>query len=229
MKIMKRWPRIGFAAVLLMSSQLPAAAAERDPRVERWLEKQAAIQAWSAEVVQTRKVATLVRPLSTPGRVWFRQPNEFRWQLGEPARSLAVRSGNLLTIAYPRLRRAELYGSDSSAELDEGWRQALALLEVGFPRDAALFFERYRLLSVQESEGKLRFELEPAATEARRLLSGVAIEVSSAHQLLATELSFPDGSTMRNDFANLEAQSTLPDDLFELDLTGYEVSKPLDR
>ena len=63
--------------------------------LDAWLAQQAQAKTWSADVVQIRKLKSLVRPLESRGRVWFRQPNRFRWQLGEPPRTIAVRTASI--------------------------------------------------------------------------------------------------------------------------------------
>ena len=56
-----------------------------------WMDQQAKIKTWSADVVQIRNLKSLTRPLKSRGQVWFLQPNRFRWQLGDPPRTIAVR------------------------------------------------------------------------------------------------------------------------------------------
>lgn len=206
----------------------PARAVEPHPALEAWLSRQAELRSWSADVVQTRSLETLTRPLETAGRVWFVQPDRFRWQLGEPARTIAVRNAGELLVVYPRLLQAERY--PLSGELDPAWQQALALLEVGFPRDRETFYSRYEPVSSARQGDVWRFELLPAAAEARRLVERVAFEVSATDStLLATELAFADGSSMRNAFSNHRRNPEIDPATFAVDLAGYEVVSPLER
>jgi outer membrane lipoprotein-sorting protein len=216
---------------LAASLTAPAAAADdsADEVLSSWLERQAEIESWTAEVVQTRRLESLVRPLTANGRVWFRQPNRFRWQLGDPPKTIAVRTVDALVILYPRLEQAERYAL--GAELDPAWQQALALLEVGFPQDPELFRAAYGLLGGEQIDRGWRLELQPADADARRLLERIRIELSADDlTLLATELVFPDGSTMRNDFSKHLLNVELDDALFEAEIgAGYTVVNPLDR
>jgi predicted exporter/outer membrane lipoprotein-sorting protein len=218
----------GLFALLLIPGLTVADAAEPKEILDAWLERQAQVKTWSADVTQTRKLKSLTRPLESPGKVWFVHPNRFRWQLGEPPRTIAVRSDNELLVLYPRLEQAERYSLGD--DLDPAWRQALALLEVGFPSDRDEFYAQYEPLSATRKGDVWHLVLRPAAQEARRLIEQVRFEVIAGDYILrATELVFPDGSTMRNEFHEHQLNPELDGRLFEVDLSGFEVSDPLDR
>lgn len=202
------------------------ALGSEDRLLDEWLTRQAAVQTWTAEVVQTRHLASLTRPLRAEGRVWFASPDRFRWQLGDPPHTIAIRKREALLVIYPKLARAERFPLDG--EIDEGWRQALSLLEIGFPRDAGEFRERYELVGAVEEDGRLALALRPRSARARRLVREVRFEIDGRDRLLrATELVFPDGSRMRNDFHAPALEVEVPDERFEEDLTGYEIVEPL--
>lgn len=205
----------------------PLAAQEPREILDAWLEHQATLETWSADVVQTRELAALSRPLEARGKVWFRQPNRFRWQLGDPPRTIAVRERDELVVVYPQLEQAERYALGGG--MDPAWRQALALLEVGFPRDAEGFYAQYRPVSVETEDDRWSVTVEPVAKQALRLIERVRFEVARADfTLLATELHFPGGSVMRNEFSNHRANPELDDALFEAPVEpGYTVSTPL--
>lgn len=206
---------------LLLALALPVGAAEPDEEaLDAWLERQGQIKTWSADVVQTRRLRSLTRALQSRGRVWFVRPNRFRWEIGReqgsPPRTIAVRTGEELLVAYPRLEHVERYRYDE--QQDPGLRQALDLLEVGLPADPQAFHARYELLRGEQSEGVWRFELEPRHEEARRLIERVRLEVATEDsRLLATELVFANGSELRNEFSNHRLDPDLPDDLFAIE------------
>ncbi len=207
----------------------PTAAGATTDLLDKWLERQAQIRAWSADVVQHRKLKSLVHPLTSEGRVWFRQPNQFRWQLGDPPRTIAVRSAEELMVIYPKLRQAERY--PVSGISDPAWKQVLTLLEVGFPSTKEAFYSRYKIVSANQVDKTLHFELQPLASAARRLLEKIRLEVSAQEfHLLATELVFPDGSIMRNQFSQHRLNPSLDDALFRFDIDeDYQVVEPLKR
>src|SRR5262249_13832307 len=89
----------------LYTRNLPAA--EADPLLTSWLNTQTNIQAWSADVIQTRTLKALTQPLIATGHVWFAQPNRFHWELREPTPTIAVRNADEMLVITPRLKRVE--------------------------------------------------------------------------------------------------------------------------
>jgi len=217
-----------FFGCFLSFTEFTVAAEDVNTLLDKWLAKQVTIKTWTADVVQTRKIKSLVRPLESQGRVWFVQPDQFRWQLGDPPRTIAIRTQKELVIAYPRLNQMERYRFDNIT--DPAMRQALALLEVGFPSDPQRFHARYEAVSVKTSKEVLQFELRPKDEQARRLLTKVRLDVSSQDMtLLATEIEFPDGSTMRNVFRHHKLNIEIDQSLFHINTDGYHVVEPLEK
>jgi len=207
---------------------ITAIAEEREvAQLERWLQQQVELQTWSADVKQIRRLKSLTRPLVASGSIRVSQPQRFRWQLGDPPRTIAIGTETGLTIAYPRLKQMERY--DYSDAVNPSLRQVLDLLEVGFPSSESAFHQRYKLLRTESLEARLRFELQPRATEARRFLDTVFIEVSAADlSLQATELIFPDGSLMRNEFSNAQIDPEIEEAEFWLEPgVDWQISEPL--
>jgi outer membrane lipoprotein-sorting protein len=215
--------------LFLISPEVDAGTDSSEEFLNAWLAQQAKVKTWSADVVQIRKLKSLVRPLKSRGQVWFEHPNRFRWQLGDPPRTIAVRKREELLIIYPRLKQVERYSTGD--DIDPSWKQVLSLLEVGFPSDAEAFFAQYELLSTKKTKKSWNFELRPAAEAARRLLDRVWVEASRRDfSLMATELVFPDGSTMRNEFIRRRLNPDLDEALFDFEIDeGYQVVNPLKR
>src|SRR5882724_9758410 len=84
-------------------------ASTLDELLGRWLTAQASIQNLSADFVQTRQLKALVQPLRAEGHLWYVAPDDFRWELGHPVQTIAVRHGEELLLIYPNLKRAERY------------------------------------------------------------------------------------------------------------------------
>lgn len=138
-----------------------------------------------------------------------------------------MRTEDELLVAYPRLKQIERYPIEG--DLDPSWKQVLALLEIGFPSDPRAFYESYEVLSVTSSGESWRLDLRPAAKAARRLIEVLSLDISEAgSELLATELEFPDGSTMRNEFSDRRTNPEIEPLLFELEAgEGWRVVEPL--
>ncbi len=216
------WAWVGFAAGTLTSL-----AAGLDPEVASWLAAQTNIHSWSADFVQTRTLKSLAQPLSSSGHVWFAAPNRFRWELGHPAQTVAVRESEELLVIYPRLKRVEqfpLTGNQTGP-----WRDALALLEAGFPRSAAQLESQYTIASQSVQDGTGRVKLQPKSASARRMIPQIDIEFDTKDfSLRSTQFQFADGSTMRNDFKNPVLNPQVSPETFSPAVPpDYKVVEPL--
>jgi len=217
---------IATLAVLVATAAHAAEAPIGEPAVlQEWLSHAATLKSWSANFTQTRHLQALAQPLTSPGRVWFQAPDRFRWELGQPAQSLVLRDGPDLWLLSPALHRAEFVSLTNAAP--GPLRDALALLDTGFPQDAATFRRQYKLLGVQTnaavgpppSEPTYTFRLQPRAPGANRFLPEMNVIVTVAsYQLAATELRFADGSRLRNDFTAAVQNPELTGGLFRTNL-----------
>ncbi|MEW6304611.1 MAG: outer membrane lipoprotein carrier protein LolA [Verrucomicrobiota bacterium] len=197
--------------LFLAASSLPAA--DTNAVLTAWLNAQTNIQSWSAEFTQTRTLKALTEPLTARGRVWFVAPNRFRWELGDPAETIAVRQAEQMLVIYPKLKRAEKYPLTGDAP--GRWRDTLALLEAGFPRHRTDLDSRFRLTALAESADAWELTLQPKSASARRLMPQIKIAFAKTdYALRATELTFTDGSTMRNDFVKPVLNLKIDDTLF---------------
>ena len=141
-------------------------------------------------------------------------PNEFRWELGQPAQTIALRHGDEMFVIYPRLKRAERYplGAGTPAE----WRDTMSLLQAGFPHDRKEFEAQFQILSLTETNGAWQLSLQPKSVFARRMMPELRIGLATNDfSLASTELVFVDGSRMRNDFTNAVLNPALDEKLFE--------------
>jgi len=218
-----------FMMILISSAEAGIDTDSSREFLNAWMDQQAKIKTWSADVVQIRNLKSLTRPLKSRGQVWFLQPNRFRWQLGDPPRTIAVRRNDELLIIYPRLKQIERFAGGE--DIDPAWKQVLALLELGFPSDSETFFSRYELVRTTRLKKSWKFELRPAAEVARKLLDRVMVQISTHDfTLLATELIFPDGSTMKNQFIHRRLNPDLDEGLFDFEIEeGYTVVDPLQK
>lgn len=204
-------------AIWLCSVATLSAQNEGDPVLSAWLDAHRNLKTWSAEVVQTRHLAALAQPLVSTGRVWYSQPGLFRWELGEPPETIAIRSTNELLLVYPSLNRAERY----PLERDRGGplRDTLTLMEAGFPKDEATLRRRYRISTESLEEGMSRVILEPRAAAARRLVGRVSLTFrTNVFTLAASRIEFADGSQLQNQFTRSIRNKPLPPDLFSTNL-----------
>ena len=218
--------RLG-VCLFVLSSALAGRAADTNAVIDHWLAAQANLKTWTADATQTRTLKTLAQPLTAKGRVWFTAPDRFRWELGQPAQTIAVRRGDQMWISYPRLKRAEHY--DLSGGKTGQWRDALGLLEAGFPQNRQQIDKQFKIASLTATNDVWTLALKPKSELAQKFITEVGVTLSTnSFALSGTELTFADGSRMRNDFSNAVPNPTIDDSLFNppMDST-YKVTEPL--
>jgi len=203
-----------------------AQTTELNPAVSAWLAAQTNVQTWAADFTQTRTLKSLAQPLKSKGHVWFAAPDRFRWELGHPPRTIAVRAPGEMLIFYPLLKRVERFSLTGQTG---PWREALELLQAGFPRSASELQSRYDILSQNVSDGVGKLVLAPRSVSARRMMPRIEIDFDTQTQSLrGTELEFADGSIMRNDFTNPELNPKVDESMFAPPIpSDYKVSEPL--
>ena len=179
--------------------------------------------------MQTRRLKTLTQPLTATGHLWFAQPNQFRWELRAPSQTIALRQADVMWVIYPLLKRAERYPLDAKAPAE--WRDALALLEAGFPRDRRDFDTRFRVLSLTETNGSWQLDLQPASAFARKMMKRITVGLATNDfSLTSTELEFIDGSQMRNDFTNAVLNPGFGQEVFAwTPPADFKVTQPLGK
>jgi outer membrane lipoprotein-sorting protein len=193
------------------------AQSKPDTVLNGWIEAHGKVKTWSASFTQTRTLKMLTRPLTTKGRIWFVAPNQFRWDLGEPAQTIALRRQDELLVVYPLLKRAERL-SIASANKGE-WRDALALFEAGFPRSQAELRQQFEVVSVVTTNASWEVLLRPANRSFRHYVGQMKVVLSTNDfTLTATELILGDGSVIRTDFGGPTLNGPVAKDLFDFSL-----------
>ena len=65
---------------------------------------------------QTRALRVLKDTLARPGRIYFRAPDAFRWEVGDPARTIVLRKGDTAYLIDPAKKHAQRF---SAADLND--------------------------------------------------------------------------------------------------------------
>lgn len=220
------WSLVLLWSLVLGTWSFKARAADTNNPLSTWIAAQANIRTWSADVVQTRTLKSLAQPLTAKGHVWFAAPNRFRWELGNPPQTIAVRGPEEMLVIYPRLKRAERYalGGEQSGQ----WRDLMKLTEAGFPRSEADLKSQYNIVSQQVNGDICELTLEPKSATARKMMPQIKISFSiKDNSLTATELQFADGSTMRNDFKNAQLNPKIDESMFTPKLdSDFKIVEP---
>lgn len=213
----------------LVLPERAGAAAETNDQLIAWLSAQTNLLTWSADVTQTRILKSLAQPLTVHGHVWFAAPNRFRWELGKPATTIAVRQSGQMWVIYPKLKRVERYAL--SGELAGPWKDTFALLEVGFPRSQPELEARFKVISQETTNGLHEVVLQPRSPSARRLMPEIRIGFATADLVLrVTQLQFADGSILRNEFTQPQFNPPIDPALFEpKPNSDFRIIDPLNR
>jgi outer membrane lipoprotein-sorting protein len=204
-------------------------AADTNSILDGWFAAQAKVRTWSADFTQTRSLKVLTHPLLATGKVYVAIPDRFRWELGEPAQTIALRQPDQLWVIYPRLQRAEKYPLNNQPSAS--WKDALSLLEASFPRHRAELESHFHILSLAQTNSEFQIGLEPKNSAARQMLREIQVGFrTNDFSLTSTEMVFSDGSRLRNDFAHAVLNPVLPGDCFEFRPgTNYTIVEPLKR
>ena len=212
-----------FLFLLLFASPLAAAETLDFTPVKKWIARQEDFRAVTADFVQSRALRALRNPLKSEGRLWFRAPSSFRWELGKPAKTVVIRKGDFIYIVQPEKKRAERMPAGAAANQQSG-AAALAMMEFPFARDFADFQKRFETLAIDTDGARCRLTLMPRDARARKMLNALKLEFNTTTgHLLSFEIATRDGSSLRNEFSGVEVNPKIAPAVFDFDLTGYEI------
>lgn len=214
---------------VLGACSFSACSADTNTQLASWFAAQTNIQTWSADFTQTRTLKSLTQPLTATGHVWFAAPNRFRWELGQPPQTIAVRGADEMLVIYPPMKRAERYPLTGNTPAQ--WRDMMALLDAGFPRSQNEMDKQFKIVAQSVSNGVCELALQPKSAGARKMMPQMKIAFSTNDFLLhATELQFADGSTMRNDFTNAVMNVKIDETSFTPKLDAdFKITEPLKK
>lgn len=183
--------------------------------LDAWLVRQTKIRTLQCDFIQERKLPSLKKPLSTPGQFIYQSPNKVRWQLGDPAESLAVSDGNLFTLVDFTKRQAKRVAVDSPQAM------RFSLLSLEGLRSPKEFNESFELVAHREVLGIHQYTLKPRNRQMRRSLPWVFLDIDpKRNELRAMELELQDGTRIRSVFYKPHYNVDLPKNAFEVDLSG---------
>jgi outer membrane lipoprotein-sorting protein len=211
-------------AGLAAGGPLRAAAVDEAP-VRQWVERARSLKSVAAEFRQERYLRALNKPLITTGRLWYRADGALRWQLGDPPKTIALRSGSgaEVQVIEPEARTVRSFSADE-AGIKGG---ALALLDAGFPESYEAFEKRFRLDGVERDEaGAWR-----VTTQLRDSALAVAVQRmvfvvdEATSQLRGLEVWLRDGSRIVSLFSKLTENASMPDSVFEEATEGFRELK----
>jgi len=181
--------------------------------LDRWLDQQSAIRTLSASFEEIRSLKGLKEPLRSYGKMWYQAPGKFRWQLGEPPRSILLRDGE--RVQWVDMKKMRM--RDVSKGMGEG---GIGFVPVLLGREE--FYRRFEVASIKK-EGK-NYQVEARPTS-KRLSAGMERLVfafgEGKEDLNFFEIWFRDGSMVRNAFSNIVRDKPIPESVFRIDLKEF--------
>jgi len=204
--------------LFLLLLAAPIRAEDTQAILSDWISKQAAIRSLRADFIQTRRLPALRIPLRKSGTVWFGTEGRFRWQVGDPAELLVLKSPNDFLVIEPKKSFARRFTASSAA--------ARAMQELPMPNAISLdeFQRRFEVVSLKDDGGRIELRLtpkDPRLAEGLKSLRILFDPVSGAVALF--EMTFRDGSEVSTEFTRIERNPTLPAELFQHDLRDFKI------
>lgn len=204
---------------------LKSAAAETSPDfapLRAWLATQQKIHSVSADFTQIRSFKTLKSPLSIKGHFWFSSPDRFRWQLGDPPKTILIGTEAGMLIIQPFRKHAEKKPPASSGSFSSAGPMGM----MGFSGAHTLeeFQKKMRVLSLKTSGTRCHLEMLPRDPAATAELASISFDFDTVSgQWLGFEIVTREGSSILTTFSNGEVNARIDPGLFVYDLTGFTV------
>ena len=184
------------------------------------LEAQGELKSVSADFTQTRALKTLKSPVAIKGHFWFSTPDRFRWQFGDPPKTIIIggRDGSL--VIHPLQKHAEK--TPASGAASAGNRKIFEMMGMSGKRTLDEFQRHMQVMSLRTEGTRCHLEMLPKDPSATRGLSSINLDFDSATgQWLGFEIVTREGSSIRTELSNVRTNSALDGGIFEYDLSGF--------
>jgi len=189
-----------------------------DAVLNAWLKKQASILTLDAAFTQERKLPALKEPTSTRGRLTFKKPDQFRWQLGEPAETLAISDGTTLTLIQSREKTARQIAANSPQA------GRFSLLSGQAFQSIDRFNQAFEIIAWRVESGIHQYTLKPKDRRLLGQIPWVFLDIEPVkNTLTALEIVLQDKSRVRTIFDPPRINQPAAASLFKPELSGLEV------
>lgn len=206
------------AAILLLAGSLLHAQVDTAP-LEAWLKRQASTQTLEADFIQERTLPSLKKPVTTPGKLAIARPGKLRWDLGDPAKTIAVSDGTTITLFDVEKRQARQLPADSSRA-----RSFSMLGDKSFSNGLDGFTKAFDLVESRVTDGIYQLTTRPKDRSMRDKVGYVFFDIDPAKaELRAIELRLDDKSRIRTIFTRTRFNAAIPPDRFAPSTEGYTV------
>jgi outer membrane lipoprotein carrier protein len=204
-------------ALLVLFALISIAHAELDLKpLETWLGRQKTLRSLDADFVQERKLPSLKKPVTTPGRMRMVRPGKLRWELGDPVKTLAVSDGTTMTLLDVAKKRGKTIDSGSAEA-----RQFTLLSDEAF-RDLAGFQAAFEPVESRMNGAIYQLTVRPKDKAMRKHVAWMFLDIDTrSHELRALDLQLEDKTRIRTVFSNAKINGKVDPAVFTPDTTGY--------
>ena len=183
--------------------------------LKKWVTRQSEVRTVQADFTQTRSFHALRDPLASPGHLWFSAKDGFRWEIGDPPKTVVLKKGDTSLVIQPAKKRAEHIDPNGSP---------LPIMDFPLAKNYEDFDKKFEVQSVTVTGNRCHVELLPRDPQMRKFLEAFRLDfdMDDGH-LVDFEMVLRDGSSLRNEFTNVRLNGKIDSYVFDYDLTGYEV------
>ncbi len=192
--------------------------AERDRWFEEARERQKGITGLSAAVVQRKRDPLLKDEAVSRGKLSFRKPASFRWEVESPERMVMVMDGQTVTTYFPARKEAERRDMRD----DFASRAALGFFESGISASLPELERRFHV-DLFRSDDQVVLRLVPRSKMLSRVISSIRIDQDpSVGRPRRIVVEGARGDRTETTFSGVTLNPEFPPDTFSLRL-GPEV------
>ncbi len=205
--------------LLFLLALISSLQAELDLKpLESWIAKQKTLRSLDTDFVQERKLPSLKKPVSTPGRLRMARPGKLRWELGNPVKTLAVSDGTTMTLLDVAKRRGKTIAAGSPDA-----KQFTLLSDDSFS-DLASFQQTFELVESRVVSGIYQLTVRPKDKAMRKQVSWMFLDIDTrTHELRALDLQMADQSRIRTVFSNAKVNAKIDPAVFAADTAGFQM------
>jgi len=214
MKLSRPPMRLRLLFSLMLAGSPLAGAEDVDAFIEQWIAQQKATRTITAEFVHTRTLPTLRGEQRHPGKLWFQAPAQFRWEMGDPAQMLVLRTGDEVLAIQPR--RNSVTRIDLRDETSSRGAEYAMLLRHPMAASAADFRQQFEVQEFSPEDSSVALTLMPRSNEARRSVRGLQLRIERDTGIVSMmKLTLRDGATLRTDFHHVLLNRPVDNSIFE--------------
>jgi len=187
-----------------------------------WLGSYTGLETLQVSFTQERKLKTIKLPIRSSGKLWMETGSgRFRWQVGDPPKTVVTGDGDQIKIAHTRRQKVEYRKSGGDADAP-----GFSMIAGGFPRTVSGFLKEYRILKAEKHSEFFELHTRPLRGESAQAVETMVYLIDlDDYFLRGFDISLRDGSEVRSEFHDVRRNPSIPASQYQFDTSGYEVSE----